>query len=70
MEGAREYMERIAGVMRVYFEVCKRREREVERRFCVDRVWIWISRLVGRPVLLGQAVAAELLFSMFLLFFW
>ncbi|KAH8823033.1 GLE1-like protein-domain-containing protein [Flagelloscypha sp. PMI_526] len=62
-EGAREYMERVAGVMRVYFEICKRREREVEKRFCVDRVWIWIARLVGRPVLLGQAVAAELLFT-------
>nr|GAT49335.1 predicted protein [Mycena chlorophos] len=61
-----EYMQRIAGCMRVYFAVLRippNAARPINSMFQMPRVWVWFARLLGNERLLESPVAAQLIYT-------
>jgi nucleoporin GLE1 len=65
VEGATEYMTRVAGVMRVYFHILQIRptQKPLKPMFQAHRLWVWVARLMDERALLESVVAAQLLYS-------
>ncbi|KAF6760541.1 GLE1-like protein-domain-containing protein [Ephemerocybe angulata] len=68
LEAAAEYATRVAGVVRVYWEVVKVQLGVPERApsggpFAVTRFWIWFARILDSKALLTTAVGAELIYT-------
>ncbi|KAF7314635.1 hypothetical protein MKEN_00937200 [Mycena kentingensis (nom. inval.)] len=63
-----EYMQRIAGCMRVYFAILRippKQNAAAQRHpmFQLTRVWMWFARLLGSERLLDSPVAAQLMYT-------
>lgn len=66
-ETADERMQRVSGIMRVYFEVLKRKtENENAKMFHTTRYWTWFARILGERMAWEEAVTAELIYGTFL----
>ncbi|GJE98233.1 GLE1-like protein-domain-containing protein [Phanerochaete sordida] len=60
-----EHLQRVAGMMRVYFTVLAAGaafERQLDPRFRVQRYWQYFARLLSQPQLLDSPVAAEIIY--------
>lgn len=65
-----EHLQRVSGTMRVYFTVIAagaQADRPIDPRFTVRRYWVWFARMLSQPQLLDSPVAAEVIYSMWLL---
>jgi nucleoporin GLE1 len=66
-ESSGEMMTRVAGIMRVYWEVVKvglgdgQSSGPVDSRFEVGRLWVWFARITGEMNMLKEPIAAELI---------
>jgi nucleoporin GLE1 len=60
-----EYMNRVAGNMRLYFHILKipPQTRPMHPLFQLPRCWMWFARIMGDHALLGTPVAAQLIYS-------
>ncbi|ESK91667.1 poly + mrna-nucleus export-related protein [Moniliophthora roreri MCA 2997] len=63
-EGASEYMDRVSGVMRLYFAILKiiPTRKPLKGMWQMPRVWTWIARLTSNKALLGSVVGAQVLY--------
>lgn len=66
LEPVVEYMNRIAGDMRLYFHILRipPQTRPLHPMFRLPRCWTWFSRIMSNPALLESPVAAQLIYSM------
>ncbi|KAJ7069482.1 GLE1-like protein-domain-containing protein [Mycena amicta] len=61
-----EYMQRVAGCMRVYFAVLRippSSGRPMHPMFQMPRLWVWFARLLGSERMLESPVAAQLMYT-------
>ncbi|KAF8214965.1 GLE1-like protein-domain-containing protein [Mycena galopus ATCC 62051] len=60
-----EYMNRISGIMRVYFHILKipPQTRPMHPMFQLPRCWTWLSRILSDRPLLESPVAAQLIYT-------
>ncbi|KAF7364869.1 hypothetical protein MVEN_00357200 [Mycena venus] len=60
-----EYMNRISGIMRVYFHILKipPQSRPMHPMFQLPRCWTWFARILGDRTLLESPVAAQLIYT-------
>jgi nucleoporin GLE1 len=64
LESAGEYISRMAGMMRVYFEILKVPVAQpLDRMFQMPRYWMWFARMTSQRMLLETAVAAQLIYG-------
>jgi nucleoporin GLE1 len=68
LESPSEYSVRVAGIMRVYWEIVKVQLRFPERApplgpFAMPKVWVWFARILDSKALMDTAVCAELIYS-------
>lgn len=62
MESLAEYVTRVSGVMRVYFETMKAEtQAPLEGIWRTQRIWTWLARMLGQERLLQSAVGASLI---------
>lgn len=65
-EGRGEYGTRVAGIVRVYFEILKASPNTSEPLhpgFRFPRIWGWMARILGSPKLLVVDVTPQLIFG-------
>ncbi|KAK7048672.1 GLE1-like protein-domain-containing protein [Favolaschia claudopus] len=64
-ESVTEYMDRVAGIMRVYFHILKipPRSKPLHPMFQLPRCWTWFARILGDRSLLESPVAAQLIYT-------
>jgi hypothetical protein len=65
-ESAGDYVVRVAGLMRLYFEVMKissDAQSPLENEWRFPRAWTWLTRLMGRLDMLGSPVAPHCIFG-------
>jgi nucleoporin GLE1 len=65
-ESAGDYVTRVAGLMRLYFEVMKisiEAPTPLESEWRFPRAWTWLTRLIGRPGMLGSTAAPLCIFG-------
>ncbi len=61
-ETSADHTARVAGIMRVYFSLLLLPpSAPLSREFHTPRLWMFVARLVGQPVLLQSSLATELL---------
>jgi len=60
-----EYMNRVSGIMRVYFHILKipPQTRPMHPMFQLPRCWTWFARILGDRSLLESPVAAQLIYT-------
>ncbi|KAJ7256808.1 GLE1-like protein-domain-containing protein [Mycena haematopus] len=60
-----EYMNRVSGIMRVYFHILKipPQTRPMHSMFQLPRCWTWVSRMLCDRALLESPVAAQLIYT-------
>ncbi|KAJ6508342.1 GLE1-like protein-domain-containing protein [Mycena sanguinolenta] len=60
-----EYMNRVSGIMRVYFHILKLppQTRPMHPMFQLPRCWTWVSRILCDRALLQSPVAAQLIYT-------
>ncbi|TEB30878.1 hypothetical protein FA13DRAFT_1733293 [Coprinellus micaceus] len=68
LESPSEYSVRVAGIMRVYWEIVKVQLRFPERApplgpFAMPKVWVWFARILDSKALMDTAVCAELIYT-------
>lgn len=68
LETPSEYSQRVAGIMRVYWEVIKSQLRFPDRAplvgpFAMPKYWVWITRVLDSKALMDTPVCAELIYS-------
>ena len=74
LETPSEYSVRVAGIMRVYWEVVKVQLRFPERAppvgpFAMPKYWVWFARILDSKALMDTAVCTELIYSKLLVLF-
>jgi nucleoporin GLE1 len=65
-ESSAEYMTRVTGVTRLYFEVLKASiaaPEPLHPMWRLPRVWIWMARMLSRPRLLEVPIAPQLIYG-------
>lgn len=70
LENEIDHMERVAGVMRLYFGILhygmgQHNNIEIHPIFQLPRYWVWLARMLVQERLVNHAVGAELLYSAF-----
>lgn len=66
-EGAVEYAGRVAGIMRVYFEIVRaspNAREPLDPMFRMPRLWFWMARMLGAPRMMMASVAPQLIHGM------
>jgi nucleoporin GLE1 len=65
-EAPAEYISRVSGVMRLYFEVMKistQSPTPLEQEWRLPRAWAWATRLLGRPGMMASTAAPLCVFG-------